>query len=120
MSLKSKLKIENFGMFAASVFYTLVGLLCFMVLIIDERARAPHIGIMGILSLITAYGLFEKRNWSLWVVVALFFIGTTFSAYTLYYTLGEDLFINISAIVYLIFTWVFTTYVTAKRRTLEG
>ena len=119
MSLKSKLKIENFGMFAASVFYTLVGVLCFTVLIIVDF-RFVHIGIMGILSLITAYGLFKKRNWSLWVVVALFFIGTTFSAYTLYYTLGGDLFINISAIVYLIFTWVFTTYVTAKRRTLEG
>ena len=120
MSLKSKLEIEDFGMFAASVFYTLVGLLCFMVLIIDERARAPHIGIMGILSLITAYGLFKKRNWSLWVVVALFFIGTTFSAYTLYYTLGKELFLGISVVAYLIFTWVFTIYVAAKRRTLEG
>ena len=71
MSLKSKLEIENFGMFAASIFYTLVGLLCFTVLIIVDF-RFVHIGIMGILSLITAYGLFKKRNWSLWVVVALF------------------------------------------------
>lgn len=119
MSLKSKLKIENFGMFAASIFYTLAGLLCFTVLIIVDF-RLVHIGIMGILSFITAYGLFERRSWSLWIAVALFFIGTTFSAYTLYYTLGKDLFLNISAVAYVICTWVFTVYVTAKRRTLEG
>jgi hypothetical protein len=119
MSLKSRLKIENVGMFAALIFYALVGLLCFTVLTMVDF-RLVHIGIMGILSLITAYGLFEKRSWSLWVVVALFFIGTTFSAYTLYYTLGKDLFLDISAVAYLIFTWVFTIYVAAKRRTLEG
>lgn len=119
MSLKSKLKIESVGMFTALMFYALAGIIFLGVLAIDYLTP-PHLGIIGILSLITAYGLFKKRNWSLWVVVALFFIGTTFSAYTLYYAFGKDLLLNISAIAYLILTWVFTIYVAVKRRTLES
>lgn len=118
MSLKSKLKIENVGMFITIVFYALVGIICFVELPISEFP--PHIGIIGTLSLITAYGLFEKRSWSTWVVVVLFFTGTVFSAYTLYRALGKDLILDISAIAYLILTWFFTIYVVAKRRTLES
>lgn len=115
MSLRSKLKIESVGMFTAFVFYALAGIIFLAVLAIDYLTP-PHLGIIGILSLITAYGLFKKRNWSLWVVVALFFVGTTFSAYTF----GKDLLLNISVTAYLILTWIFTIYVAVKRRTLES
>jgi len=118
MSLKSKLKIESVGMFAAFVFYALVGIICFAALTITNFP--PHIGIIGILSLVTAYGLFKKRVWTIWVVVALFFIATTFSAYTLYRAFGNDLLLDITAIAYLILTWIFTAYTAAKRKTLES
>jgi len=91
MSLKSKLKIENVGMFAAFVFYAVVGIICFAVLAIVDFSLV-HIGIIGILSLITAYGLLRSRAWTLWVVVALLFIATTFSAYTLYFAFEKDVF----------------------------
>ena len=119
MSLKSKLKIENVGMFAAFVFYAVVGITCFAVLAIADFSLI-HIGIIGILSLITAYGLFKNRVWSLWVVTMLFFIATTFSAYTLYCAFGENLILDIIAITYLILTWVFTAYTAAKRKALES
>jgi hypothetical protein len=119
MSLKSKLKIESVGMFAAFVFYAVVGITCFAVLTIVDFSLI-HIGIIGILSLITAYGLLKSRAWALWVVVALLFIATTFSAYTLYFAFEEDLLLDVSMIAYLIFTWVFTTYTAAKRKALES
>jgi len=118
MSLKSKLKIENIGMFAAFVFYAVVGIVCFVLLPMSNIP--PHIGIIGILSLITAYGLFRKRVWTIWFVVVLFFVATTFSAYTLYCLLGKDLLLDISVIVYLVLTWVFTAYTATKRKTLES
>jgi len=118
MSLKSKLKIENVGIFAALVFYVIVGIVSFAVLPIANFP--PHIGIIGVLSLITAYGLFKKRVWTIWLVVMLFFVATTFSAYTIYYLLGKDLLLDISMIAYLILTWVFTAYTAAKRKTLES
>lgn len=119
MALKSKLKIESVGMFAASVFYALVGITFFAVLAISDF-RLIHIGLIGILSLITAYGLFKKRAWTLWAVVALFFIATTFSVFMLYYTFGIDMLIDMSVIAYLILTWIFTAYTAVKRKMLES
>ena len=118
MSLGSKLKIESKGMFTAFVFYAAVGIICFIVLAMDFRL--VHIGIIGIFSLITAYGLFKKRAWTIWLIAMLFFIVTAFSVYNLYYFLGKDLILDVSMIVYLILTWVFTAYTAAKRKMLES
>jgi len=118
MALRSKLKIESVGMFAASIFYAIVGIFSFAVLASDFELI--HIGLIGILNLISAYGLFRKRVWAFWVVVALFFIATTFSASMLYYAFGIDIILDICAIAYLILTWIFTAYIASKRKTLEG
>jgi len=114
MSLGSKLKIESKGMLTAFVFYAVVGIICLIVLAMD--LRLVHIGIIGIFSLITAYGLFKKRVWTIWLIVMLFFIATTFSVYNL----GKDLILDVSMIAYLILTWVFTAYTAAKRKMLES
>jgi hypothetical protein len=117
MSLKSKLKVESVGMFAAFVFYAVVGIICFVELPMTNFP--PHIGIIGILSLITAYGLLKSRIWALWVVISLLFIATTSSAYTLYFAFEKDVLLDVSMIAYLILTWVFTTYTATKRKALE-
>jgi len=119
MALKSKLKIESVGMFAAFVFYAIVGIFSLAVLA-TSNFELIHIGLIGILNLISAYGLFKKRVWAFWVVVALFFIATTFSASMLYYAFGSDILLDIGAIAYLILTWIFTAYTATKRKTLEG
>jgi hypothetical protein len=118
MSLGSKLKIENVSLLVVAAFYASVGIVCFATLAIVDP-RFVHIGIIGILNLMTAYGLMKKRNWSVWLVIALFFIATTFSAYTLYYFALRDLLLGASMIAYLVLTWVFTAYMTAKRKMLE-
>ena len=117
MSVGSKLKIENKGMFATSVFYAVVGIV-FLVLL--AMANFPvHLAVIGIFSLITAYGLFMKRTWTPWFVVILFFVGTTFSAFMIYYVIGTDGLVGTGALVYLILTWVFTAFVVMKRKTFE-
>ena len=118
MSIKSKLKIESIGMFAAFVFYALAGIISMVILAMNFSLI--HIGLIGILSLVAAYGLFNKRSWSLWVVIALFFIATTFSAFMLYYAFGTSLTLDASVIAYLILTWIFTIYVAARRSVLES
>jgi len=116
MSLKSKLRIENVGMFMALIFYAAAGIICFAVL--PMTGFPPHIGIIGISSLLTAYGLFRKRAWTIWFVIMLFFTVTTFSVATLYF--GRDLLLEIRMVAYLILTWIFTAYVADKRKTLES
>jgi len=119
MSFGSKLRTENIGALAAVAFYVIVGIICFAALVFVDF-RLVHMGMIGILSFITAFGLFMKRSWSIWLVVALFFIATTFSAYTLYYFGLQYPILGLSLIAYLILTWVFTVYSAAKRKTLES
>lgn len=114
MSPKSKSRIESFGIAAASLFYAVVGVICFSVLAVIDF-RLVHIGIIGVLSLTAAYGVLRSKVWSTWVVVALFFIGTTFSVYTLYRTFWGRFLLDGVLVVYLFFTWVFTVYITTKR-----
>ena len=118
MGLKSRFRVENVGVLATFSFYAIVGILCFVFFAMANFP--PHVGIIGILNLVAAYGLLRKRSWAIWVVVMLFFIATTFSAYMLYYLFGLDLFLDISMIAYLVLTWAFTAYVAAKRKILEA
>jgi hypothetical protein len=117
MSLGSRLRIESWGMFATSFFYAIVGI-AFLALL-PLSGFPPHIGILGILSLIAAYGMFRKRAWSIWFVIILFFAGTTFSAYVIFSVLTRDYLLGVGMIFYLILTWVFTAYAANKRGILE-
>jgi hypothetical protein len=118
MSFASKFNIESKGMFANFLFYAIIGMIFLALLPITDSP--PHIGLIGIFSLITAYGVFKKRNWTIWFVVVLFFVATTFSVYMLYYYLLKDYLIGTSMIAYLILTWVSTAYITTKRKSLES
>ena len=116
VSLGAKLKAGNVQMVSAIIFYSAVGIICFALLPIANFP--PHIGIIGVLSLITACGLFKKRVWTIWFGMVLFFVATTFSMYTLYY-LWQNLVFAASMAVYLVLTWVFTAYMVSKREALE-
>ncbi len=118
MLLKSKFKVKSVGMLVAFMFYAVVGIVCSAILVMDFRLI--HIGIIGILSLTTAYGLFKSRIWTLWVVVALFFTAITFSTYTFYSVFKENLLLDISMITFFILTWYFTIYIAVKRKTFES
>lgn len=118
VSIGSKLKIENRGMFATSAFYAIVGIIFFVVL--PMASFAPHLAIIGIFSLATAYGVLRKRAWTIWFVAILFFVATTFSAFMIYNIPQIDLLLGISAIVYLVLTWVFTAYAVTNRKVFES
>lgn len=119
MSLRSKLKIQSIGMFSAFTFYAIAGILCLAILAMVDF-RLVHIGVIGVLNLMAAYGMFRNRNWAIWFVIALFFITTTFSLSMLYYTFQENLLRNAILIVYLFLTWAFTIYTGLKRKTSES
>jgi membrane protein YdbS with pleckstrin-like domain len=76
--------------------------------------------IIGLFSLVAGYGLLMKRNWSLYLVVILFFVATVFSLYMLYYMFMKDLIINLGSVAYLVLSWIATIYVATKRVKLEN
>ena len=118
MSLGSKLGIESMGMATTLVFYLAVGI--GFLASLPMAGFPPHVGILGISSLITAYGVLRKRSWTIWPVIVLFISATAFSVYTLYYFLLSDYILGIIMIAYLVLTWVFTIYVASKRESLEN
>jgi hypothetical protein len=98
----------------ACVFYAVIGVVFLVLLPFNDYP--PHIGLTGILSLITAYGLFQKRFWSVWLVAALFFVANVFSLVTLYFTLSTDLLFSLGLIAYLVLSWFFTVYILNDRK----
>ena len=126
MGLRSILKIEYKGMFFFAIFYLLVGVVNFIIVGMYDLGLF-HVALVGVLSLISAFGLYRLRSWSLWFVVGLFFIGTTYGAFMFNiamenYTATPDittLLTILAWIIYLILTWIATIYVTAKRKNLK-
>jgi hypothetical protein len=117
MSLGSRLRIESWGMFATSVFYAAVGIV--FLALLPVSGFPPDVGILGILSLLAAYGMFRKRAWSFWFIIILFFGSTTFALYVIYSVLTSNYFVGVGMIFYLILTWVFTAYAADKRKVFE-
>lgn len=117
MSLGSRLRIESWGLFATSAFYAIVGIT--FIALLPLSGFPPHVGILGILSLIAAYGMFRKRAWSFWFVMILFFASTTFASYVIYSVFTSNYLLSVGMIFYLILTWVFTAYAANKRNVLE-
>jgi hypothetical protein len=118
MQHASKLKMENIGLLASTAFYGIVGLA--LLILLPFSGFPPHIGLLGITSLIAAYGLFMKRRWANWLVASLFFVVTTFSFFTLYYVIATDAIASASMIAYVALTWIFTAYTIIRRKNEEA
>ncbi len=114
MQLVSKLKEQNLTSLASIAFYGIAGLI--FLILLPFSGFPPHIGLLGIASLITAYGLFTQRKWASWLVAALFFVATTFTIFTLYYVLATDALAATSMIAYAALTWIFTAIVMKTRK----
>jgi hypothetical protein len=122
MALKERLKIESTPIFVFIVFYLLAAIWNLAILFSNGIALVQT-GIIALLSLATAYGLYKMQKWSLWLVVALFFIGSTFGLVTLYWSIVRDgfagsvevLLLNLALIGYVIMTWLATVYIGSRR-----
>lgn len=117
MGLKSRLRIKDSWVLAASIFNVAVGILCLAILVMVDFGLI-HIGLIGLISLLTAYGLFRRRFWAFWSMFIVTFMATVFALSTLYYTLG-DVPLNVAIISYMALTWVFAIYITLRRGKLE-
>ncbi len=117
VGLKWKFKGEDVGLLAASIFNVAVGVLCLAMLFLEDL-QLIHIGLIGAISLATAYGLFRKRFWALWTMFVAASMATVFALSTLYYALRSDILLDAAVIVYMVLTWIFTVYIASKRSKL--
>ena len=104
-----------------SVFYIAVGIAEVGYFVIENVSAPPHILILGMLSLITAYCILKMKKWALPLVVGLFFVGLTFGATTLsnsltLQTFGGAMLFNSALILYMIILLIASAYIIAKRK----
>lgn len=126
MDLASILNMEHKGLFFFALFYLVAGVLNLLVLVASDFGLF-HIGLVAVLSFVTAFGLYRLQSWTLWPVLALFLIATTYSALMLNafvtnYQASPDTSLAFGVFVYtayLILTWIGTAYVSVKRKNLR-
>ncbi len=126
MDLRSIIKMEQKGFFFFTLFYLIAGIANLIVLGV-YGLDLFHVALVAVVSFLAAYGLYKLQSWSLWLVMSLFFIATTYGAFMLNAYWAEystnpnigSLLASIAWIIYLIFTWIATIYVGAKRKVLQ-
>ncbi|UCB59720.1 MAG: hypothetical protein JSW72_06210 [Candidatus Bathyarchaeota archaeon] len=126
MRWRPKLGFNNKGMLFFALFYSVIGIVNFIIVGIYGLGLF-HVGLVAVLSLFTAFGLYRLQKWSLWLVVGLFFIGTTYGAFMLNALLSSSmantnlgqLLAVVAWLIYILLTWIATMYVVARRANLE-
>ena len=114
------------GLIVFSVFYVVAGGTQVIILLFSNFTLI-HAGFLAVLSLVTAYGLVRMKRWSVLLATALFFLGTTFGATTLYSSIMLQTFypnlglfsFHIAIILYLIMTTLAFLYVRANKESFQ-
>jgi len=114
LSLLAKLKTQKPFELTSLAFYVVTGII--LMASLPLTGYPPHVGFLGILSLITAYSLFTKRAWAQWLVAGLFITITAFTLVTLVSAGFSNILVAISMLGYAVLTWVFTMYLLLKRK----
>jgi len=120
------LKVKRRDGLLLAVFYIVVGVSQLIVLALSNFALFTS-GILAVVSFVTAYGLFTVKNWSVWLVIGLFFPQLVFGVATLYdslviYTLYQEavfMLLNIALATFIVFSFVSFVYVAAKRKSFQ-
>lgn len=120
MVSESRFNIKSPIVLLFSLFFIIGGVIEIGYWAIESYSAPPHIAIIGVLSLITAYFFFKMKRWSVPLVIALSAIGITFGAITLntsvmLQTFGGAMLFHISLIVYVVILLIAFIYTIIKR-----
>ncbi len=99
---------------ASIAFYIVSGIL--LLVFLPLTGFPPHLGFLGIVSLITAYSLVTKRVWALWLVAILFVSNSAFGLFTLYSTGFSNILLALTMVAYVALTWILSIYLFQRRR----
>jgi hypothetical protein len=120
MGSESRFSIKSPIVFLFALFFIIAGVIEVGYWAIKSFSVPPHIAILGVLSLITAYFFFRMKKWSVPLVIGLFLIGITFGSITLntsvrLQTFGGAILFHIALIAYMIILLIAFIYTIIKR-----
>lgn len=124
MTSESGSKIKNPLVLLFTIFYAVAGIAQIGYFAIASSTAPPHLPVLGILSLLTAFSLFQMYKWTVPLAAVMFITGITFAATTLSNSLalqafGDAMLLNLALVVYMIVLLVVSLYVIAKRADLS-
>ena len=127
MSLKTRLRVENLGVLAFSIFYVVAGGSMLFLVLASSFTAPPHIGVLAFLSFITAYSLIQMRKWAVLLTTVLLLLGAAFSIPVLFVSISSQTFSsnlgtllsNLALIAYTLISLFAFVYVAAKRELFE-
>ena len=107
MAPESILTTKNRTILMFSIFYIVAGLVQIGAFAIEGISAPLHLLLLGLLSLVTGYLVFSMKKWAVPLVAGLLAVGLTFGVTTLsgsiaLNTIGGDILLNVSLIVYTI------------------
>ena len=114
MSIASKFKTSSRADKLSITFYLISGILFLATM--PLAGLAPHLGLIGILSLITAITVLVKKSWALWFVTVLFITAAVFSLWTLFSIGTSNLLVTAGLAVYFVLALVTTSYLGLWRK----
>jgi len=112
--LSGKFKSTSRPRLAATLFYVLSGII--LLAFLPLSGFPPHLGFLGILSLITAYSLFTRREWTPWLVFVLVVTNSAFALYTVASIGFSNSLVTLSMIAFAGLTWAVTALVLFKKK----
>lgn len=113
MSIQTKMKALSSAQLLATIFYAATGIL--LLAFLPLSGFPPHVGFLGIFSLLVAYSLLSKRAWAPWLIFVLLITNSVFSLYTLYAVGFSNVIVALSMIGFALLTWISTYYAAFKR-----
>jgi hypothetical protein len=114
VSLASKLKTSSRAEQLSIIFYVISGV--FLLVLLPFASFAPHLGLIGIFSLITAVSVLLKKKWAIWLVAVLFITASVFSLWTIFSIGLSSLIITAGLVAYFAFTLLATVYLGLYRK----
>lgn len=113
--LTTKQKRYNQTRLVSVGFYAATGAL--LLAFLPLTGFPPHVGFLGIVSLIAAYSLFAKRVWAPWLVFILLVAISAFTAVTLYSVALSNVLVTAMLLPYLLLTWI--VFIQLQRTKLD-
>jgi hypothetical protein len=119
MTSESGSKIENPIVLLFTIFYAAAGIAQIGYFAIEITSAPPHLPVLGILSLITAFSLFKMYKWTTPLALITLVTGMTMGIATLSNSLalqefGDNILINFALVIYMIVLLIASLYVLAK------
>ncbi len=114
MSMAAKFRNLSRIQQATAAFYLITGIM--LLAFLPLTGFPPHIGFLGIVSLIAAYSLLVKRVWAPWLVFILLVSITVFSVFTLYSVGLSNILVTLSMFGYVVLTWLVSVLLLRRKR----